>query len=229
MAFGKRTTPFGARPTIPTPPRDSDGKRRIFGEATFAGPHGAMLRDMGFALDDPTNVLPEPVDVDRAVRESLDEQDQRRRKIDADLLARHGHNAIRPFFILAEPVFNSDLGQWLIRVMRLRPYDAWNLVYLPTDRATQRIMGDVPMHPLQSVTSIDELMVKQIGQFRTKWVEARRKVDAHINDVGADKASPVMEKFVAYSDAMPQQIIDHVTKVKPMIVDLIADVQRRAA
>ena len=57
----------------------------------------------------------------------------------------HGHNAIRPFFVLSEPVYNSELGQWLIRLMNLMPYDDWNIVYLPMDRETQAAMGGLPL------------------------------------------------------------------------------------
>jgi hypothetical protein len=227
--FGRRKTPFAGTPPLPTPPIDSDGKRRVFGEAIFAGPHGEMLRKLGFGLDDAANVLPEAADFDRMVKASLDRQELRRRGIEADLLARHGHNAIRPFFILSEPVFNGALGNWLIRSMKLLPYDDWNVVYLPLDHATQAAMGKLPMHPLQSIKPIDDLMVQQIGDFHRQYMAAKQKIDAHVTQVGFSAAAPAMEAFVAGVDALPAKILDHVAKVRPLIVELIADVQRKAA
>jgi hypothetical protein len=53
-------------------------------------------------------------------------------------------------------------------------------------------------------------------------------VDAHVRDVGLEAAHNVIEGFVAYTDAMPQKILDHVARVRPMIIELIADVQRKA-
>lgn len=224
--FGRRKTPVQP---LPQPPIDSDGKRRVFGEAIFAGEHGEFLRKIGMSPDDPSNIIPSADDFDRQVQESLARQEERRRAIEADLLARHGHNVIRPFFVLAEPVYNGMLGQWLIRVMKLLPYDEWNVVYLPNDAATQAVMGGLPMHPRQSVGPIDELMVKQIGEFYDLHREAKQKTDARVAEVGIQQAMPVIDRYVAYTDQTRERVLAHVAKVRPMIVELIADVQRKAA
>jgi len=224
--FWKRTTP-DARGVGQGPAVDSDGKRRVFGEAVFAGKHGHMLKSLGFDLNDPANIIPDDAEIDRRIKESLAKQDVRRTQIEADLLRAHGHNAIRPFFILAEPVFNSQLGQWLIRLMNLMPYDDWNVVYLPLDRGTQAAMGGLPLHPRQSIGPIDELMCKQIGTFSSQYWDAKQKVDQHVAKVGVPAASDVVARFVAYVDAMPPKILDHVARVRPMIIDLIAEVQNK--
>ena len=232
--FGRRRTPFGSKPPepvpdrsasfgFPQPPRDSDGKRRIFGEAVYEQ-HGEFLRMLGKDINDPENILPEPEDFDRKVQASLDSQEQRRQAIEADLLARHGCNAIRPFFVLAEPVLNSPLGTWLIRVMDLMPYESWNLVYLPTDRATAEAM-DLPLHPGISIGPIDELMVQRIGEFHGRYEDGRRKVAGMMGTPGQFDA---MDKFLNYKEKMRGDIVDYVQTVKPMIVELIADVQSKA-
>jgi hypothetical protein len=227
--FGRRKTPFRPEPGIPQPPVDSDGKRRVFGEAIFAGEHGDMLRRLGFGLDDPANIIPDAAEIDRRVKASLTRQEERRREIEAELLRQHGHNAIRPFFVLAEPVFNGALGSWLMASMKLLPYDDWNLVYLPMDRETQAAMGDLPLHPRQSIEPIDKLMCDQIGDFHKQYLDAKAKADAHVAALGISQAREVIDRFVTYSDAMPRRIIDHVDKVRPMIVALIADVQSKAS
>jgi hypothetical protein len=226
--FGKRKTPSQDSRPIQLP--DSDGKRRVFGEAVFAGRHGDMLRSLGFSPNDEANIIPGRAEFDRRIKQALAQQDARRTEIEAELLRTHGHNAIRPFFILAEPVFNSQLGEWLIRMMNLLPYDDWNIVYLPLDRETQAAMGGgLPLHPCQSIGPIDELMREQIGDYFSQCEDARRKVDAHIEEVGIQAATDVIEGFVTYVDNMPARILDHVARVRPMIIALIADVQSKSA
>jgi hypothetical protein len=227
--FGKRKAPSQTSPSIPLPSIDSDGKRRVFGEAVFAGKHGDMLRSLGFSPNDEANIIPDAAEFDRRIKQSLARQDARRTEIEAELLRTHGHNAIRPFFILAEPVYNSQLGQWLIRAMKLLPYDDWNVVYLPMDRETQAAMGGLPLHPRQSIGPIDDLMRERIGGYFSQFQDARRKVDSHIEEVGMQAATDVIGGFVTYVDNMPSRILDFVAEVRPMIIELIADVQSKGA
>jgi len=189
-----------------------------------------MLRSLGLSPSDEANIIPDDAEFDRRIKQSLAQQDARRTEIEAELLRTHGHNAIRPFFILAEPVYNSQLGQWLIRLMKLLPYDDWNIVYLPLDRETQAAMGGgLPLHPCQSIGPIDELMREQIGAYFSQYQDAKRKVDSHVEEVGIQAAMAVVERFVAYVDNMPPRILDHVARVRPMIIELIADVQSKGA
>lgn len=227
--FGKRKAPSQSSQSIPLPSIDPDGKRRVFSEAVFAGKHGDMLRSLGFSPNDEANIIPDADEFDRRIQQSLARQDARRTEIEAELLRTHGHNAIRPFFILAEPVYNSQLGQWLIRVMKLLPYDDWNVVYLPMDRETQSAMGGLPLHPRQSIGPIDDLMRERIGGYFSQWQDAKRKVDSHVEEVGVQAAVDVIGSFVTYVDNMPPRILDFVAEVRPMIIELIADVQRKGA
>jgi hypothetical protein len=228
--FGRRKTPLQNSQSIPQPSIDSDGKRRVFGEAVFAGKHGDMLRFLGLGPNHEANIIPDDAEFDRRIKQSLARQDIRRTEIEAELLRTRGHNAIRPFFILAEPVFNSQLGQWLIRLMKLLPYDDWNIVYLPMDRETQAAMGGgLPLHPRQSIGPIDELMREQIGAYFSQCLDAKRKVDSHVEEVGIQAAMDVIDRFVTYVDDMPPRILDHVARVRPMIIELIAEVQSKGA
>ena len=59
----------------------------------------------------------------------------------------------------------------------------------------------------------------------TLFHDARQKVDA----IGPSKEQiDAMEKFLGYKDQMRTGIIDYVETVKPMIIELIADVQSKA-
>lgn len=214
--------------TVPAPGIDPDGKRRIFGHAVFSGRHGAMLRELGFHPDDESNIIPDASELERRIKRSLAEQDVRRTAIEAELLRNHGHNAIRPFFVLAEPVFTGPLGPWLMRAFKLMPYDDWNVVYLPLDRPTQEAMGGLPLHPLQSIGPIDELMCKQIGAFYDEFRRAKQMVDKHVAQVGIEHAMDVLGRFVDHVEGMRGRIISHVEEVRPIIIALIADVQANA-
>ena len=232
MSFGRRTIPFGqAGGDEAASSHPLSRKRRATPTASaassakpFTRQHGDFLRMLGRDINDADNILPEPEDFDRMIQELLAEQDKRRCAIEADLLARHGVNAIRPFFILAEPVINSPIGAWLIRSMRLMPYEDWNLVYLPTDRATAAVM-DLPLHPCQSIAPIDELMVERIGALHVKYNDAIGQVE-QLRDLS--NFGSAMEQFLDYKDRLRREIIDYVLQVKPMIVELIADVQAKA-
>lgn len=228
--FGRRKTSLQNSQSIPEPSVDWDGKRRVFSEAVFEGKHGDMLRFLGFSPDDDANIIPDDAEFDRSIKQSLARQDARRTKIEAELMRAHGHKAIRPFFILAEPVFNSELGQFLIRLMKLLPYDDWNIVYLPLDRETQAAMGGgLPLHPRQSIGPIDELMRKQIGGYFSQFQDAKRKLDSHVEQVGIQAATEAIGSFASYVENMPPQILDYVARVRPMIIELIADVQSKGA
>jgi len=227
--FGKRVSAPAQRAVLPTPSVDSDGKRRVFGEDVFFDPkHGKFLSELGLGINDAANIIPDAAEFDRRVKDSLAKQDARRTQIEADLLRAHGHNKIRPFFVLSEPVYNGALGQWLIRIMNLLPYDDWNIVYLPMDRETQAAMQGAPLHPCQSIGPIDKLMCERIGGYHAQWLDGKQKVDQHVQKVGPVAASDVIAGFVAYTDAMPQRILDYVAEVRPMIVALIADVQSKS-
>jgi hypothetical protein len=103
--FGRRK-PVQSDPVI-QPQVDPDGKRRVFSKAVFDGKHGDMLRALGFGPNDEANIIPDDAEFDRRIKESLAKQDARRSRLEEELKRSHGHNALRPFFILSEPVYNG--------------------------------------------------------------------------------------------------------------------------
>jgi hypothetical protein len=79
--FGKRKTPLQNSRSIPLPAVDSDGKRRVFGDAVFGGKHGDMLRLLGLGANDEANVIPDDAEFDRRIQQSLARQNARRTEI----------------------------------------------------------------------------------------------------------------------------------------------------
>jgi hypothetical protein len=96
-------------------------------------------------------------------------------------------------------------------------------------QAAGAAMGGLPLHPLQSIGPIDKLMCEQIGAYFSQYQDAKRKVDAHVEEVGIQAAMDVIGRFVSYVENMPPRILDHVARVRPMIIELIADVQSKSA
>jgi hypothetical protein len=54
-------------------------------------------------------------------------------------------------------------------------------------------------------------------------------VDAHIEEIAIRAAMEVIDRFVTYVHNMPPRILEHVARVRPMIIALIADVQSKGA
>ena len=196
----------------------------MFGRKGLFGNKAPETPVQGQAGGSPGNATPSGEIPARSVEDSLAQQEERRRLIEADLLQKHGTNAIRPFFVLSEPVYNSQLGVWLMRQMDLLPYDEWNLVYLPTDTPTAAAM-QLPLHPGCSIKPIDDLMVERLGEIRGNFEEGISKTNALIERGDADQA---MARFSAFREHMRQTIIQYVESLKPKIVELIADVQSKA-
>jgi hypothetical protein len=79
------------------------------------------------------------------------------------------------------------------------------------------------------VDPIDQLMLEQMSVFYSQYKDAKRKVDQHVSEVGLAASHDLLDRFVSYVEGIPPRILDHVARVRPMIIDLIADVQRKSA
>lgn len=226
--FGKKAPsapqpPVGGGGDFPRPYVEDDGKMRVIPKSVFDGPQGEFLRALGRTPDDPENIIPQAEDFDRMMRESLERQEARRVRLETELKDRHGHNNLRPFFICGEGVINTPLGNWLIRAMKLFPYDEWNTVYLPMDRMTQAAMGRLPLHPQQSIGPIDELVHERLSKVMANTEQAR--VDVR-NRMGDSYDPDLAERFLGFVDSQRQAIIDYVEDLKPKVCELILDIQR---
>ena len=82
--------------------------------------------------------------------------------------------------------------------------------------------------PRQSIGPIDELMCKQVGTFYDEWKDAKRKVDERPQGgpFSRQRRDGRLRRLYRRDAA---EILDHVARVRPMIIELIADVQRKAS
>lgn len=229
--FGRKIADPPAQPAVrpapapaPRPVLDTDGKLRIIPKAVFDGPQGQFLKELGFVADDASNIIPGADDFDRMIKQSLARQEERRCRLEAELLAKYGHNKLRPYFICGEGVLNTPFGNWVIRSMQLMPYDEWNTIYLPTDAPTAAIMG-LPQHPLSSLKPLDELIYKNLAPIRDKVLVARGQTMEAMERAEGGYDPDLAARFVAYVDKERENIISYVERIKPLLIDLLADME----
>ncbi len=213
--FGKR------KPAAPVAVA-SDGRKRIFNEADFAR-HGDLFRAIGRGINDPENIVEGPDDFKRLIDKSLQDQERRRQGIEAELLAKYGCNNIRPFFLFSEGVYKTQVGDWLIRVMRLMPYDDWNITYLPMDAPTAAALR-LPLHPQCSIGPIEELVNNRMGELWGKFQEALHRSRAEFEQT---QDVEVLARFTGGADRMRESILEWAGRITPMVIELIADVQKK--
>lgn len=229
--FGRKATtppvqPAPAPSSMARPVPDDDGKLRVIPKAVFDSPQGQFLKELGFGADDAQNIIPQADDFDLMIKQSLARQEERRCRLEAELLAKYGHNQLRPYFICGEGVLNTRFGDWLIRSMQLMPYDEWNTIYLPTDAPTAAAM-ELPMHPLASLGPLDEVILKNLSPIRDKVLVARAKSMAAMEQVEGGYDPDLAQRFLAYVDQERANIVNYVERLKPMVIDLLDDLQSK--
>lgn len=227
--FGRKIAEPAVRPAptlaaIPRAVPDADGKLRAIPRAIFEGPQGQFLKELGFSADDPSNIIPQADDFDRMIKQSLARQEERRCRLEAELLEEFGHNSLRPYFVCGEGVLNTPFGDWLIRAMKLMPYDEWNTIYLPTDAPTAAVMR-LPQHPLSSLTPLDELILKNLTPIRDKVLVARAETMEAMEQVEGGYDPDLAARFLAYVDQERENIVAYVERLKPLVIDLLADLE----
>ena len=216
--FGKRKQTGST--LLPEPSVGADGKRRVFGEADYAR-HGAMFRALGIGIDDPSNVIPDKADFDRMIAKSLADQEIRRQGIEADLLARHGCNAIRPFFLFSEGVYKGQVGDWLIKLMRLLPYDDWNVTYLPMDARTEAALK-LPLHPQCSIPAFEKPIVARLTAHMQSFHEAQQ---LSLRQFEKTANIEILAGFNAGVDRMRAGILEMAGQMTPLVIQMIANVR----
>lgn len=194
---------------------------RVSAAALFSGPQGKRLQTIASQGSPiPPSMGSQPAD--DPLKASLARQEERRCAIEADMLERFGHNNIRPFFTCGEGVINTDLGRWMVNQMNLLPYDEWNVTYLPMDEPTAAIM-DLPLHPQCSIDPVDQLIVERLSPIKQKVEEALVQSQRIMGDVYEPE---IAEKFVEFADLQKRNILDYIVYIKPMVIEMIADVQQ---
>jgi hypothetical protein len=157
---------------------------------------------------------------DRLIHRSLEAGRERLREHKAALIARHGCDDVRAFFLFAEIMRTAKLGSWLMLELYLLPYDDWNTVYLPTSMAMAGALG-LPLHPQRDLHEFDEPIMKCVTTIQQQLAQAE-------NALIAEKDNDLIpESIVAYRRVAREGIIKYAQKWRPIMIEHIAGLQRR--
>jgi hypothetical protein len=144
FGFGKRdnTARVSSRPANVHP-----SQPQIFPDELWQGVTGEMLRATGFSPDDPSNFAPTAESIDARVARDKLAHEAKLAEINRDVAARTKGGAMLAFFLIPEPCWNGEMGDFLLRRLQMSPYEDWNVAFLPDDTPTASMLG-LPRHPL---------------------------------------------------------------------------------
>ena len=158
MPFGKRVGASVAQPATPrAAPQQSASQlaslpgapqpgQKIFPDQLWEGQTGEILRAIGMQPDDESNFVPTQESTDARVARDKAAHEARWAEINRDVAARTCGGSMRPFFLIPEPCWNGELGDFLIVTLKLSPYQDWNVAFMPADQCTGSMMN-LPVHP----------------------------------------------------------------------------------
>jgi hypothetical protein len=123
-----------AAPAAPSPvravPSASAGDGSIFPREIFEGETGDMLRKLGFAPDDPMNIISKQESVDSLLVEGLEELASAKAAVNAI-----SSYPIGVIHLLPPALWRGRFGPFLLNRLDLSPYRPWNSIFLPLDQA----------------------------------------------------------------------------------------------
>lgn len=159
---------------------------------------GEMLKSLGKNPDDPDNLTLTPEDVERMIAEGKARILRKTREINDQIAAKGAPNArLRPFWLIQDNCWSGDLGHFLIYVLRLDPYDDWNVVYLPETEEGSAIL-DLPVHPGGSIPVFSEYGEERLRELQAKLMDAL--AEAEQNFRYGDYADAQAETIAAVKD-----------------------------
>lgn len=132
---------------------------------------GGILKMLGKKPDDPDNLTLTPDHVAQMIADGKAHIARATREINDELAAKGAGARVRPLWLIQDNCWRGDLGHFLIYLLRLNPYDDWNVVYLPETEAGSRIL-DLPVHPGRSIPAFAGYGEKHILQLKSGLLDA---------------------------------------------------------
>jgi hypothetical protein len=129
--------------SLPDAPRPGE---KIFPDELWEGKTGELLRAIGMKPDDESNFVPTKESIDARIARDKAAHDARWAELNRDIAARTSGGSVQPFFLIPEPCWNGELGDFLVVTLKLSPYQDWNVTFLPADQCTGSMMN-MPVHP----------------------------------------------------------------------------------
>jgi hypothetical protein len=163
---------FGQREEVPQPTRmpwqhgpDNDGIHRAIPKVIWDGPNGKMLRELGFAPDDASNVLPTHQSLDALNEQHIEAQ----KKLVAGVNhALAGKAVVIPYAILPWSLWNTEMAEFMSVSMKFFPTSTWNTMLLAEDDKSARALN-LPVHPRAYPAGYEDAVVRLIGEARDEY------------------------------------------------------------
>lgn len=132
---------------------------------------GGMLKALGKMPEDPENLVLTSDDVARKIADGRTRIAQKTREINEALIARGAAARVIPMWLIQANCWGGDIGHFLVYILRLTPYDDWNVVYLPDDEVGSALL-DLPVHPGGSIPAFADYGAQQILELKRRLLEA---------------------------------------------------------
>jgi hypothetical protein len=223
--FGRRTS-FGTRQPTPAEIRamprtpDADGVMRVIPKEIWDDPKiGNMLRECGFAPDDPRNILPTVDDYIALFDAARKRLEERTEAFNREMTMRHGYCRAAPFLVIDHTIWDGEHGAFLYASMKLIGFDEWNVLMLATDMRTKEAC-DIAGHP-GSIPAVTEVMTQRVIDWKQRHETA---LDAYgVTALGGQGIT--QEQYEAEKDALRREIVDNVGWMKSRIISELLRVQ----
>lgn len=132
---------------------------------------GGMLKALGRKPDDPDNLVLTSDDVARKIADAGARITRKTREINDALVAKGAAAHVAPLWLIQPNCWSGDIGHFLVYILRLNPYDDWNVVYLPDDEVGSALL-DLPVHPGGSIPAFADYGAQQILELKRRLLEA---------------------------------------------------------
>ncbi len=133
---------------------------------------GGMLKMLGKKPDDPENMTLTPEHVERMILAGKARVLRQTHELNNEIAAKGAHEArVKPFWLIQDNCWTGDTGHFLIYVLRLNPFDDWNIVYLPETEAGSAIL-ELPVHPGAAIPVFSDYGAKHIRELQTRLMAA---------------------------------------------------------
>lgn len=154
------------------PEEGSDLPRYLIPPEVWDDPRiGGMLKALGKTPDDPDNLVLTSDDVARKIADGRARVAAQTSEINETLVARGAAARVAPLWLIQANCWTGDLGHFLVYILRLSPYDDWNIVYLPDDEVGAAIL-DLPVHPGGSIPAFADYGEERILHIKRALLEA---------------------------------------------------------
>ena len=140
------------------------------------GPVGKLLRDLGMSPDDEANLVPTGASIDARVARDRAKHEAKLAEINRDVAQRTGGGPVMPFFLIPEPCWNGDMGTFFMARLRFFPFDDWNVLFLPADERTAKIMN-APLCPYGEIPGAVDLVQAFVRESEAKLAAVHAEVD----------------------------------------------------